>query len=189
MRGRLPAASRARMLALWAELGIVPATVAARRLPLHAEAQRLQPVGIGSDGRDKMLVPGAAKAWSAMLAAARADGIELLLVSTFRSLDFQASLIRNKLAKGRAIDEILTVNAPPGCSEHHTGRAVDIGVAGCPPLEEAFDQTEAYRWLTQHAAEFGFVMSYPRDNAEGYLYEPWHWCWQPPRRATTATAA
>jgi len=177
MAARLPAPYRRRVLALWDELGISQRAVRARRLPVHLEAQRLQPVGLGSDGRDKMLVPGAAAAWAAMRMAAQFDGVALLLVSAFRSIDFQAGLIRNKLAKGRVIEEILTVNAPPGCSEHHTGRAVDVGEAGCPPLEEAFDQTEAFRWLTTNAVRYGFTMTYPKGNAEGYQYEPWHWCW------------
>lgn len=178
MATRLPAAYRARIQAYWSEFGISSRAVRARRLPLFIEAQRLKPVGLGSDGRDKLLVPGAAAAWAAMRMAASDDAIDLLLVSAFRSVDFQAGLIRNKLAKGREIAEILTVNAPPGCSEHHTGRAVDIGVAGCPPLEEEFDQTAAFHWLTANARRFGFTMTYPKGNPEGYLYEPWHWCWK-----------
>ncbi|GAC1619505.1 MAG: hypothetical protein NVS9B10_00260 [Nevskia sp.] len=192
MATRLPAPYRRRVLALWDELGIAQAAVRARRLPIHLEAQRLQPAGLGSDGRDKMLVPGAAAAWAAMRMAAEGEGVSLLLVSAFRSIEFQAGLIRAKLAKGRAIEDILTVNAPPGCSEHHTGRAVDIGEPGCPPLEERFDQTEAYRWLTVHARRYGFTMTYPKGNAEGYLYEPWHWCWHrlgPLRPETVGAAA
>ncbi len=176
MAVRVSTVYRQRVHALWDDLGIAVEMVHARRLPLHAEAQRLQPIGLGTDGRDKMLTPGAAEAWVAMRAAAHAQGVELLLISAFRSVDFQAGLIRGKLAKGRAIEEILTVNAPPGCSEHHTGRAVDIGAVDCPPLEAEFETTAAYRWLTVNAARFDFVMSYPKDNAEGYLYEPWHWC-------------
>jgi D-alanyl-D-alanine carboxypeptidase len=85
-------------------------------------------------------------------------------------------LILGKLAKGRSIDEVLTVNAPPGCSEHHSGRAVDVGCAGTAPLEESFETTPAFAWLQRHAAAFGFSLSYPRGNRHGYLYEPWHWC-------------
>ncbi len=178
MAMRLPAPYRARVLGFWNELGISAHVIKTRRLPVFVEAQRLQPIGLGTDGRDKLLVPGAAAAWAAMRMAAGEDGVTLLMVSAFRSIDYQASLIRAKLARGRTIDEILTVNAPPGCSEHHTGRAVDIGEAGCPPLEEAFDQTAAFRWLTANAARYGFTMTYPKGNAEGYLYEPWHWCWK-----------
>ena len=186
MPARLPPAYRARVLALWRELGIEPARIRARRLPVHAEAQSLRPIGLGTDGRDKMLIAAAATAWFAMREAARDSGIELLLVSAFRSIEFQAGLIRGKLAKGRSIDEILTVNAPPGCSEHHTGRAVDLGEAGCPPLEQQFETTAAFRWLQANAAQYGFTMTYPKDNAEGYLYEPWHWCWNRESQAARA---
>jgi D-alanyl-D-alanine carboxypeptidase len=163
---------------LHAALGIDAALLRARRLPRHREARRLQPVGIGSDGRDKFLIADAARAWQAMRDAAAADGIELLLISAFRSVEFQAALIRNKLARGMTIAAILQVNAPPGYSEHHSGRAIDIGVRDTAPLDEAFDATPAFAWLSAHARDFGFAMSYPRGNREGYLYEPWHWCWQ-----------
>lgn len=166
-----------RVAALHAELGITAEMLRSRGLRAHAEAQRLQPVGLGTDGRDKLLVPAAARAWQSMRAAAAADGIELLLVSAFRGVEFQAALIRNKLKKGVPIAEVLRVNAPPGYSEHHSGCAVDLGDAQTPPLDEAFEGTAAFAWLQAHADTFGFRLSYPRDNREGYLYEPWHWCW------------
>lgn len=147
-----------------------------RHLPIHPEARRLICVGTGTDGRDKFLTPAAAVAWQAMRDAAAGHGVALLLISAFRSFDYQLALIRGKLAKGRDIDDILRINAPPGCSEHHSGRAIDIGYAGMPPLEEDFETTPAFAWLRQHAAGFGFHLSYPRGNRHGYLYEPWHWC-------------
>src|SRR3546814_13583170 len=67
--------------------------------------------------------------------AAAIDGVELLLISAFRSIEFQAALVRDKLARGITIDEILMVNAPPGYSEHHSGRAIDIGARGIAPLD------------------------------------------------------
>lgn len=163
-------------------LGISEAEhLAARKLALMAEAVRLMPVGLGTDGRDKMLAPRAARAWTLMRTRAAADGVELLLVSGFRSVDFQIALIRNKLQRGMKIEEILRVNAPPGYSEHHSGRAVDIGASGVEPLEEVFDQTAAFAWLRENAEAFGFTMSYPRGNPQGFLYEPWHWCHQTSR--------
>ncbi|WP_240954242.1 M15 family metallopeptidase [Solimonas marina] len=149
----------------------------ARRLKPHAEAKRLQPVGIGTDGRDKMLVPAAATAWLAMREAAAIDGVELLLISAFRGVEFQAMLIRNKLQRGMTIDDALKINAAPGFSEHHTGRAVDVGTPGVAALDEGFETTAAFAWLSEAAQSFGFYLSYPRGNAEGYWYEPWHWCW------------
>ena len=176
---------RRRVAVALQQLGIDAQRLSARRLPLFAETTRLAPVGLGTDGRDKALAPAAAKGWLAMRAQARTDGVELLLVSGFRSLEFQAVLIRSKLQRGMKIDEIIRVNAPPGYSEHHTGRAVDIGSANCPPLEDAFDRTEAFAWLGKNARRFGFSMSYPKANLHGFAYEPWHWCHRatrPPRR-------
>jgi len=153
-----------------------------RHLPIHPEARCLSCVGTGSDGRDKFLTPATTAAWQAMQDAAREQGVVLLLISAFRSFDYQLALIRGKLAKGRNIGEILAINAPPGCSEHHSGRAVDIGYPGMPPLEEDFETTPAFAWLQRFGADFGFRLSYPRDNRHGYQYEPWHWCFQPQRR-------
>lgn len=170
--------SRAEVRALCSELGITPEWLKARRLPFHVEARHLTPVGLGTDGRDKLLHRPAARAWLAMRSAAAREGIALQLVSAFRSYAFQAALIRAKLERGTPLEEVLRINAPPGYSEHHSGHAVDIGSAGCGALDEAFEHTPAFDWLTHHASPFGFVMSYPRDNAEGFLYEPWHWCWR-----------
>jgi D-alanyl-D-alanine carboxypeptidase len=175
-------ALRKRVRAALAELGAPPDLAHARGLPLYPEARSLRWAGLGSDGRDKFLIAGAARAWRAMRAAAQAEAVELLLVSAFRSFDFQLALIRRKLAAGRALEDVLAVNAPPGCSEHHSGRAVDIGTPGCEPLEEAFENTPAFAWLQRQAAGFGFRLSYPRGNPYGFLYEPWHWCWHPPQR-------
>lgn len=174
MRARLPQ----RLRALFAEFGIEPALLAQRGLCLVREARSLRFVELGSDGRDKFLVPEAACAYRRLREAAQRDGITLQLISAFRSIEFQAALIRAKLARGQTLDEVLRINAPPGYSEHHSGRAVDLGVAEVGALDEAFENTEAYRWLCRHAASHGFTLSYPRDNAQGYRYEPWHWCYQ-----------
>lgn len=162
--------------ALWS-LGQDPTLLTDRALPVFPEARTLRHVGIGNDGRDKFLAPAAAEAWLAMRASAATDGVQLHLISAFRSIEYQLHIIQLKMASGRSLKEILQVNAPPGCSEHHTGRAVDIGYGDCPPLDDAFESTDAFQWLNRHADRYGFVMSYPRGNRQGYLYEPWHWCW------------
>ena len=169
---------RERVRTALAELGADPELARRRRLPIFADARSLRFVGLGTDGRDKFLAPAAAGAWEAMCAAAQADGVELLLVSAFRSFAFQQALISAKLAKGRSVDEVFSVNAPPGCSEHHSGRAVDIGSRDTEPLEEDFERTESFAWLQKNAQRFGFALSYPRGNRHGFLYEPWHWCWR-----------
>ena len=99
----------------------------------------------------------------------------LVLVSGFRSADYQARILAAKRARGLAMADILEVNAAPGYSEHHSGRAVDLTTSGCPPAEAEFESTEAFRWLARRAGEFGFRMSYPRGNPHGIVPEPWHW--------------
>jgi len=146
--------------------------------PAYAEATDLVEVGPNLVGRMQRLTPETAAEWAAMQAAAAADGITLLLVSGFRSIDYQARLIRKKINAGQLLSEILAVNAAPGYSEHHTGCAVDIATPGSRPLTEEFEHSPAFGWLTANAGRFGFSMSYPRDNAAGFVYEPWHWARQ-----------
>jgi D-alanyl-D-alanine carboxypeptidase len=110
-----------------------------------------------------------------MKTAAAKDDIGLQIVSAFRSFDRQVAIIRRKIAAGETIGRILRVSAPPGYSEHHTGRAVDISTAGCDELEEVFERSSAFAWLVENAARYGYFMSFPRGNRYGYSYEPWHW--------------
>ena len=152
--------------------------IKARSLVLQPEAEELVVVECGDDGREHRLVPAAAEAWLKMSSAARADGVALRIVSAFRSVDRQAEIVRAKLARGLSLDAILCVSAPPGYSEHHTGRAVDVTTDEVPALELQFEETEAFRWLAKNANRFGFVLSYPRQNPYGYAYEPWHWCFR-----------
>jgi zinc D-Ala-D-Ala carboxypeptidase len=167
---------RERVLAILASLGISPEALSPRPLVLCEEATDLVVAETGQGGREHLLVPEAARAWQAMKAAAAADGMDIRIVSAFRSVGRQADIVRAKLTKGLSLEEILQVSAPPGYSEHHSGRAVDLTTPGVRPLEEEFDSTAAFGWLTQNAARFGFNLSYPANNSAGYLYEPWHWC-------------
>lgn len=156
-------------------LGIPETYGIERGLPLQPEALVLEVARVVSDGRRIELEPAAAAAWRAMVVAAGSEGITLLLISGFRSVQRQQEILERKLAAGETIGSILRVNAAPGYSEHHTGRAVDIGTPGCPPLEERFEETPAYGWLSRNADRFGFSLSYPRNNPNGIIYEPWHW--------------
>ncbi len=112
-----------------------------------------------------------------MRQAALSEGQTLLLVSAFRSHRYQEQLVRRKLAQGVSWETILAVTAFPGFSEHHTGRAVDIGTRDSVDLTGAFEKTAEFRWLSKHAASFGFHLSYPRGNPTGIGYEPWHWAY------------
>ena len=161
------------------DLGI-PSDYGKRRgLPLHLEATDLVSIGTSPEGREIQLERGAAGAWQRMALAASTQGVVLAPYSGFRSIARQAEIIRRKLSAGEIIDAILSVVAAPGYSEHHTGRAVDIGAPGAEPLTEDFAQTPAFRWLQENAGAFGFRMSFPRGNPHGIAYEPWHWCHNP----------
>ncbi len=146
--------------------------------PVFEEAADLVDVGPNLVGRMQRLTPRTARKWAEMVDAAAADSVTLLIVSGFRGIDYQARLIRKKLNAGQMVSEILRVNAAPGFSEHHTGRAVDIATPGSRPLTEEFEDSDAFRWLGENAARYGFSMSYPRENPFGFIYEPWHWARQ-----------
>lgn len=150
-----------------------------RRHGLPRVRQPLHVVSIGMDihQRERFLARPAARAWQRMRAAAAADDITLEVVSAFRSVQYQCNIIDRKLACGQSIDEILAVNAAPGYSEHHSGRALDLTCPGYRPLEECFERSPAFAWLNKNAERFRFRLSYPRDNTHGIVYEPWHWCW------------
>lgn len=160
-------------------LGITPDILQRRALAPCDPARELQLAEVDRHGRQHQLIPAAATAWHDMKQAAAADAIVLEIVSAFRPLERQAEIIRTKLDKGMEMDRILSLSAPPGYSEHHTGRAVDINTPGCEPTEEEFEHTEAFAWLCREAHRFGFTLSYPRGNAHGFVYEPWHWYYQP----------
>jgi D-alanyl-D-alanine carboxypeptidase len=169
---------RRQIASLHAALGIPGDYARQRCLPLQPEARRLVVVGPDIYEREQRLLEPAARAWHEMVRAAAGDGIEVQLVSAYRSVAYQEGIVRGKLEQGRAIGEILCVSAAPGFSEHHSGRAVDVTTPGYPVLEEVFEDSDAFTWLSHRAAAFGFQLSYPRDNPHGVAYEPWHWAWR-----------
>ncbi len=150
-----------------------------RRHRLRKVRQPAAVVAIGTDihGRERQLAAPAARAWQRMRSAACADGIELQVVSAFRSVAYQCGIIERKLANGQTINQILAVSAAPGYSEHHSGRALDLTTPGYEALEEVFEDSPAFAWLQKNAERFRFFLSYPRGNERGIDYEPWHWCW------------
>jgi len=160
---------------LHAELGIPEDYGLDESRPVFGEAADLVEVGPNLVGRMQRLEREAAARWLEMQAGAAEDGMLLLIVSGYRSIEYQARLIRKKINAGQSVSEILSVNAAPGHSEHHTGRAVDIATPGSRPLTEEFENSGAFRWLQENAGSYGFSMSYPRNNPAGFIYEPWHW--------------
>ena len=112
----------------------------------------------------------ASSALAKMQMAAAEEGIELFVVSGYRSYSYQQNLYNNYVARdGQAAAD--RYSARPGYSEHQTGLAFDLN-----SLEESFGETREGIWLKEHCYEYGFIIRYPKEKeAEtGYMYEPWH---------------
>ncbi|MFK8032000.1 MAG: D-alanyl-D-alanine carboxypeptidase family protein [Gammaproteobacteria bacterium] len=156
-------------------LGGDPEQIRSRQLPQYADADTLVVADVSQSGIKHRLEPVAAAAWTLMKAEASEEGVSLILLSGFRSFDRQFDILNRRVLGGESIDDLFRVLAPPGCSQHHTGKAADIGTMGCEPASTQFAETDAFQWLQRNAFRFGFSLSYPADNPYGYLYEPWHW--------------
>ena len=119
----------------------------------------------------------AATALIGLLAESRASGVPMTPISGFRSVEYQAGLFQKAIIKHGSEEAAGRWVARPGYSEHHTGLAVDLGAEQEPArdCETSFEETRAFAWLNQNAGRFGFELSYPRGNARGINYEPWHW--------------
>ena len=121
----------------------------------------------------------------AMMDAARAEGLNPLICSSYRSLEKQESLFENKVSEylshaysqEEAEIEAAKWVAKPGTSEHHTGLAVDIVSMDYQLLDEAQETTPEQQWLLQNAHNYGFILRYPNNKSEitGIYYEPWHY--------------
>ncbi len=127
----------------------------------------------------------AAPAMREMIQAAKEDGVELMLCSAYRSIEKQQQLFDRSqqayMAQGMSEEEAYaktaTETAIPGTSEHQTGLAADIVTPTYQMLDAGFADTPAGQWLSEHAAEYGFVLRYPQDKQEvtGIIYESWHY--------------
>lgn len=143
----------------------------------YEEAPETTLASITADGSVKMR-EAAAKQFLNMSEAARRDGVYLVPLSGFRSVEYQKYLFFGiKAEEGQVPRERAELSAPPGYSEHHTGYAVDIGDADRSEadVQPEFEQTKAFRWLQRNAARYNFELSFPEDNIYGVGYEPWHW--------------
>lgn len=83
----------------------------------------------------------------------------------------------DRLTEEDAIRVVLSYSALPGTSEHQSGLCVDFVDVHAGALTEAFENTEAFGWLSENAYRFGFILRYPphKTAVTGYTYEPWHY--------------
>ncbi len=99
-------------------------------------------------------------------------GIDLRIASAFRSFDAQASLKAGyTVLYGSGANQF---SADQGYSEHQLGTTVDFTTPAVGGVFDSFESDPAYKWLNENAYKYGFVLSYPKDNAY-YKFEPWHW--------------
>lgn len=128
----------------------------------------------------------AAKHCKDMIEAAKKDGIDLKVLSAYRTVEYQKNLFDRNVKQrmddlGMSYDEAVydvSINiAPPGGSEHNAGLAVDIIDRNHWDTYEEFEDTPEFAWLSEHCAQYGFVLRYPKgkEDLTGYIYEPWHY--------------
>lgn len=148
----------------------------------YAEANQNQLMTISSYAqheyqRYEKLHSEAALALMKLIYAARDEGVWIIPVSGFRTIADQEKLFQAQVRKAGSEAAAAKISAPPGYSEHHTGYAIDLADGHYPnqDITGDFQQTGAFRWLIQHASEFGFEMSFPPNNSQGVSYESWHW--------------
>jgi D-alanyl-D-alanine carboxypeptidase len=170
-----PEKNLAKLQPILVSLGIPADYGTQHQLELIPEPTSLQFAGFDRYQRPLWMQADAALAWRRMQKHAAADTILLDAISGYRGHDYQHGIFKRKLARGQSVQEILKVNAAPGYSEHHSGRAIDIGTPNEAPAEESFENTAAFDWLMKNAEVFGFRLSYPRNNPHDINYEPWHW--------------
>lgn len=135
----------------------------------------------GGQSLDYRVVP----YYNDMVTAAEADGISLIPVSGYRSRQRQHNNFERKIkyytdlgyGKAEATRIASEIVLMPGTSEHNAGLAMDFGTNGNYTLDENFAKTDAFKWLSEHAADYGFILRYESDTKHitKITYEPWHW--------------
>ena len=134
---------------------------------------------------NKTLQTVACNAFLELQKAAAAENVTVWMQSGYRSVKYQTSLYERKtkyyLDKGydnaTAKEKAAAVVNPPGYSEHNCGLAADLNSPEHTGLDEGFEKTTAFRWLCEHAGDYGFILRYPKDAEDKteIIYEPWHW--------------
>ena len=131
----------------------------------------------------------AAKALEAMMLEMAEVGVtDIMVTSAYRSYQRQYELFHEtyyQQEKAKHPDwsdeqiyaEVLTYSAAPGTSEHQTGLCVDFLTSTMRSLDNSFEKTAAFEWLSRNAHRFGFILRYDKDKVDitGYSYESWHY--------------
>lgn len=116
-----------------------------------------------------------ANALEDMFNDAKKVGINLIGISGYRPYEYQKVIYNNKVSRDGVIEANKYV-AKPGTSEHQSGLVMDILSTEYTSLDEGFENTNAYKWLSENMSNYGFILRYPKgkESITGYEYEPWH---------------
>ncbi len=111
--------------------------------------------------------------------AAKADGIDLSIVSGYRSYATQVSTYNYWVQyNGGNVDAADRISARAGHSQHQLGTAIDFSSKEVSDnIGTRFSTTKASAWLQKNAHKYGFVLSFPSgyEHVTGFSYESWHY--------------
>lgn len=110
------------------------------------------------------------------IAAARSEGLTVILSSSYRSYSTQQYLFNNKVAQTGSEEAAAKIVAIPGSSEHQLGLSADIVDGYYQYMNESLAETELLKWMYAHCQEYGFILRYPEDKQDitKIMFEPWH---------------
>ena len=119
----------------------------------------------------------------AMIEGAKSDGINLNVVSAFRSYDHQKRIWENKWGNAPLNDTnqalyILRYSSYPGTSRHHWGTDIDLNSVSLGYWETS-EGRRVHQWLLKNGPRYGFCQVYSPGRNKGYSDEPWHWSHMP----------
>ena len=151
---------------------------------------KFNPVPIGLDVKleevdNKLLEAQACEQCRLMLEKAKSEGVIIKIISGFRTVEYQRMLwnisVKEAICQGipdaEAEKVVARTLALPGHSEHNTGLAIDFGTENADDVEDDFYKSKQGKWLCNNAAQYGFILRYPRlkEHITGISYEPWHY--------------
>ncbi|MDP3965873.1 MAG: M15 family metallopeptidase [bacterium] len=123
--------------------------------------------------KPELIIAGVLPHLTQLLRAATAANMPLQVLSGYRSYG-QQSALKSKYSITYGSGTANAFSADQGYSEHQLGTTVDFTTPAIGASLAGLDKTAEYAWLAAHAHEYGFSLSYPRNNAH-FVFEPWHW--------------
>ena len=108
-----------------------------------------------------------------LLDVATSSNVDIRIISAYRSFGTQSEL-KSSYTVVYGAGTANKFSADQGYSEHQLGTTVDFTTAKLGANFSAFEKTQTFQWLAAEAYKYGFILSYPKNNAY-YRFEPWHW--------------